>query len=73
MFAFEPDDFKLPLEKELRLKLLTAEIEECTDVKVLQENTKALVESLMHHQHLLSICIRAQLEQGISELMNEVK
>ena len=29
----EPEDFTLPLEKELRLRVIKIEVDECTDVK----------------------------------------
>ena len=55
-----PEDFELPLEKQLRIRVIKAEIDDCTDVKVLQENLKTCSESLMRFQHL---CVRMAEEQ----------
>jgi hypothetical protein len=64
---FDPEDFKLPLERQLKMRLLHDEVDNCTDVKQLQENLKACAESLMHHQHLLSILCRQQLMQELEK------
>ena len=44
---FEPEDFEVPLEKQLRLRVILDEIEHCTDVKVLQENLKNCTKTLL--------------------------
>jgi hypothetical protein len=61
------EDFKVPLEKQLKMRLLCDEVDNCKDVKQLQENLKACAESLMHHQHLLSILCRQQLMQELEK------
>ena len=61
------DDFKVPLEKQLKMRLLCDEVDNCKDVKQLQENLKACAESLMHHQHLLSILCQQQLMQELEK------
>ena len=48
---FTEEDFKVPLEKQLKMRLLHDEVDNCKDVAQLQENLKACAESLMHHQH----------------------
>ena len=61
------EDFKVPLEKQLKMRLLCDEVDNCKDVKQLQENLKACAESLMHHQHLLSILCQQQLMQELEK------
>jgi hypothetical protein len=38
---FKPGDFDLTLEAELKLRVVTDEIDECTDIEALRENLKA--------------------------------
>ena len=62
-----PEDFQLPLEKQLRMRVISQEIDECTDVDALRENLKTCAESLMRFQHL---CAR-MAEQQLKGFMNE--
>ena len=74
---FEAEDFQLPLEKQLRLRIIKEEIDACDSREALKENLKACTESLMTYQHLLSVCLRKQIEQNIEgfslSIMEEVK
>lgn len=49
---FNSDYFELPLEKQLRLRVITKEIEECTNVDELKKQLIQCAESLMKYQHL---------------------
>ena len=73
---FDPEDFELPLEKQLRMRVVLDEIDNCTDVKQLQENLKACAESLQKYQHLLTITLQKQLQADLiawnKELMDEI-
>ena len=62
---FKPEDFEMPLEKQLRIRVIDKEIDECSDIEALRENLKQCACSLMKYQHLLSVCLKQQL---ISEL-----
>ena len=62
-----PEDFELPLEKQLRMQIIKKEVDECTDVEALRENLKTCAESLMRFQH---ICAR-MAEQQLKGFMNE--
>ena len=62
-----PEDFEMPLEKQLRMRVIRNEIDECTDVEALRENLKTCAESLMRFQHL---CAR-MAEQQLKGFMNE--
>jgi len=58
---FSEADFILPLEKELRLKVIKTEIDECTDIKSLKEQLSSCAESLMRYQHLLAKSVEINL------------
>ena len=64
-----PDDFELSLEKQLRLRVIKTEIDDCTDVKALQENLKTCAESLMRFQHLCARMAEQQLKGMMSEFL----
>lgn len=68
---FKQEDFNLPLEKQLRLRVITAEIDECKDTDALKEQLKSCATSLMKYQHLLGITLQKQLEQELKNLLPE--
>ena len=73
---FEASDFELPLEKQLRIRVIDKEIDECTDIDALRENLKQCAASLMKYQHLLSVTLRKQIERDLvgfsDKIMKEV-
>jgi len=59
---FKPEDFELPLEKVLKLRVITDEVNECKDVDVLQSSLKETTRLLMTYQHLLATVLKEKLE-----------
>ena len=70
---FKAEDFRLPLEKELRLCTIKSEIDECKDIDVLQNSLKEVSKQLMQYQHLLAVVLQKQLESEIKNLLPDVK
>ena len=70
---FNSEDFELPLEKQLRLRVVTKEVDECTDIKALQENLKQCAESLMRYQHLLTKAVEANLMNAMTDFIDTIK
>ena len=68
---FEEEDFKVPLEKQLKMRLVYDEIDKCENVKALQENLKACAEQLMKYQHLLTVTLGKQLEAEMKKMLEE--
>tara|TARA_Y100000401_G_C8305431_1_gene216632 strand:- start:177 stop:395 length:219 start_codon:yes stop_codon:yes gene_type:complete len=64
---FKPEDFELPLEKVLKLRVITDEVNECSDVEVLRNSLKEVTKQLMTYQNLLAAVLK---EQIVSELEN---
>ena len=64
---FKPEDFQIPLEKQLKLRLVIDEVDQCSDVETLRVNLKACAESLLRYQHLLGKVLEQQL---INDLEN---
>ena len=69
---FSPEDFELPLEKQLRMRVVAQEIDQCKDVEALQENLKQCAESLLKYQHLLGVAIKKQLLAELEEFDTEI-
>ena len=67
---FEKEDFELPLEKELRLRVIKEEIANCSDVQALRENLTSCAESLMKFQHLSSKLAERQMKVFMSEFLD---
>ena len=58
---FKPEDYELPLEKVLSLRVINDDIESCSEVKVLQKSLKDTTRLLMTYQHLLGAVLRDQI------------
>ena len=67
---FEKEDFELPLEKELRLRVIKEEIANCSDVDALRENLTSCAESLMKFQHLSAKLAERQMKVFMSEFLD---
>ena len=70
---FKPQDFEIPLEKQLKMRVIYDEVEGCKDVEVLQASLKSTVEQLMKYQHLLSITLQKQIESELKSFDKELK
>ena len=69
---FEPSDFEMPLEKQLRIRVIDKEIDECTDIDALRENLKQCAYSLMKYQHLLSVVLKKQVENDLGRWSGKI-
>ena len=67
---FKPEDFELPLEKELRMNIIAKEIDECENIDALKENLKLCAKSLMNYQHLLGKACEHNLEAFMTDWMS---
>ena len=70
---FNADDFSMPLEKELKLKIINTEVDECTDLDALKENLKSCAKSLLQYQHLLAKICQRQLENEILHAFGDLQ
>ena len=61
MFLFNAEDYELPLEQKFKLKRIKDEIEACTDMDALKQETMKASELLMKYQHLLSKAVKELL------------
>jgi uncharacterized protein YktA (UPF0223 family) len=68
---FEASDFELPLETELKQRVIIDEIDQCEDVNALRTNLKNLTKLLMTYQHLLNTVLAKQMEKNMMELFQK--
>ncbi len=68
---FNPEDFKLPLEKVLKLRVINDEVDGCSDLEVLKKSLKETSKLLMTYQHLLNTVLKEQLMMGIDSITKE--
>tara|TARA_X000001388_G_C2172459_1_gene100365 strand:+ start:344 stop:556 length:213 start_codon:yes stop_codon:yes gene_type:complete len=68
---FNPEDFQLPLEKVLKLRVINDEVEGCSDLEVLKKSLKETSKLLMTYQHLLNTVLKEQLMMGIDSITKE--
>ena len=68
---FNPEDFKLPLEKVLKLRVINDEVEGSSDLEVLKKSLKETSKLLMTYQHLLNTVLKEQLMMGIDNITKE--
>ena len=62
---FSKEDYELPLEKQLRLRVIDDEIDQCDDIEVLRSSCKAVTSMLTTYQHLLAIAVRKSIEKEL--------
>ena len=62
---FKPEDFELPLEKQLRLRVIDNEVDECDDRDTLKEQLKSCAYTLMRYQHILAKITERQLQEEL--------
>ena len=67
-----PEDFELPLEKQLRMRVISKEIDDCQDIDALKENLKTCAESLMRFQHLCARMAEQQLKGFMNEFLDTI-
>ena len=68
---FKPEDYELPLEKVLSLRVINDDIESCKDVRVLQKSLKDTSRLLLTYQHLLGAVLKEQILSNLTKLEAE--
>ena len=70
---FTAEDFDLSLEEQLKLRVITDEIEKCSNVDQLQKELKAATALMMRYQHILHRLLKEKIEENLSEFIKEMK
>lgn len=69
---FKPGDFNLPLEAQLKLRVVNDEVDSCTDIDALKENLKGATKLLMNYQHILNRVLKEQIEANLTEAFGDL-
>ena len=67
------DDFELPLESKLKLRVLTDEIEKCDDIEALRKNLSEVTILLVRYQRILNGLMKRQIENEVSHMLGFVE
>jgi len=70
---FEPEDFQLSLESELKLRVMRDEIDECRDIKELQKQLKAVTELMMRYQTILNRILREKITENLAMITDKIE
>ena len=65
---FSEEDFQLPMEKSLRMRVIADEINNCADVEELRKQLITCAETLMRYQRLLALVIEDSLKKELERL-----
>ena len=66
---FEKEDYELPLEKQLRMRMVDDDIDNCNDIDVLKTSLKATASMLATYQQLLSVAVTKHMERELAHLL----
>ena len=61
------EDFEIPLEKQLRMRVVLDELENCNDHAILKPHLKQCTETLVKYQHLLGKIFEKQLKAELDK------
>jgi len=70
---FKEDDFKISMEKELRLRMVNDEINHCDDVEELRKQLINVTRLFTQYQHLLEIAVKQLMVQDGYALLTSDK
>ena len=68
---FTKEDFELPLEAQLKLRIVHDDIEKADDIKALRDNLKHLTRLLVQYQHIIKNMMMKQLEAECSHILEQ--
>ena len=69
---FEPTDFKLSLEKELKLRVIESEVNHCEDISALREQLIQCAKSLMTYQHMVGEMVKRDIQRDLKRISPEI-
>tara|TARA_R110002012_G_scaffold51907_1_gene133652 strand:- start:239 stop:472 length:234 start_codon:yes stop_codon:yes gene_type:complete len=69
---FKEDDFKISMERELRLRMVNDEINHCSDVEELRKQLINVTRLFTQYQHLLEIAVKQlMVQEGFALLTSD--
>lgn len=67
------DAFKLSMETELKLRVITDEVSECRDIEELRKQLIASAKLIMHYQQMLNTVLKQVIHKDLDDMVLERK
>ena len=67
------DAFKLSMETELKLRVITDEVNECRDIDELRKQLIASAKLIMHYQQMLNTILKQVIHKDLDDMILERK
>jgi len=68
-----PDAFELSMEAQLKMRVITDEVENCTNIDELREQLLASAKLIMRYQQMLNSVLKEVIERDLSEFVDAQK
>ena len=68
-----PDAFELSMEAQLKMRVITDEVENCTNIEELKEQLLASAKLIMRYQQMLNSVLKEVIERDLSDFMDAQK
>ena len=69
---FDDRDFELPMEKQLKLRIINDEINHCENVEVLQESLKDAARLAMRYQHMIFSLVEKKMVDDLKNFDDKI-
>ena len=67
------DAFKLSMETELKLRVITDEVSECRDIEELRKQLIASAKLIMHYQQMLNTVLKQVIHKDLDDMILDKK
>lgn len=68
-----PDAFELSMEAQLKMRVITDEVENCTNIDELKEQLLASAKLIMRYQQMLNSVLKEVIERDLSDFVDSQK
>lgn len=68
-----PEAFELSMEAQLKMRVITDEIENCTNIKELREQLLASAKLVMRYQQMLNTILKEVIERDLQDIVDGQK
>jgi len=66
-----PDAFELSMEAQLKMRVITDEIENCTNMDELKEQLIASAKLIMRYQQMLNSILKEVIDKDVKDMLTE--
>ena len=68
-----PDAFELSMEAQLKMRVITDEVENCTNMDELKEQLLASAKLIMRYQQMLNSILKEVIERDLADIVDSQK